>query len=76
MLFETPCQHCKDRTEDCHINCERYKKYRGEMQTVKENREKQHKSESAGFFCPAHERKAQSKNRNSYGSNKRKIKVY
>jgi hypothetical protein len=35
-----PCRGCKDRTEKCHGNCERYKEFLKRNEEIKSNKKK------------------------------------
>lgn len=47
-LRKAPCYHCKDRQEGCHSQCERYIKYRGELD--KESRARAEENAAKGIL--------------------------
>ena len=40
MKAVVPCKDCKNRSQGCHCNCDKYKKYKEEMNDINENIEK------------------------------------
>ena len=38
--MNTSCKDCKEREEDCHSYCEKYKEFLKENEIIKENRKK------------------------------------
>ena len=34
--MQTPCKDCYDRYENCHAECEKYKEWRSELDSIRE----------------------------------------
>lgn len=47
MKGQAPCKDCECRTVSCHASCEKYKRYRIELDELK--RQRAHESEHAGY---------------------------
>lgn len=41
-MLHNHCYHCKDRVVGCHSTCEKYKKFKEELEVVRAEKEKEH----------------------------------
>ena len=48
MQIICPCQDCEERSIRCHVNCERYKQYRQQMNERKAERDRYKERSESG----------------------------